>query len=163
MSLEAVGPLLPIMLWDTTLGTIWFIWALFYNIGTKKNMEGHAHYLCIFLRVTYVFFPNNYEFSYFTCLKHKGLSLLSHILNFNECSFLISHILHGFVHIGHILPYFYFIQNQILRFCSFSIQEYSTLCSFSAFLESLSQISLYWAGFNVGTKHGMFWYWASPL
>lgn len=96
------------------------------------------------------------NFRIFTCLKHKGLSLLSDILNSNECSFLISHILHGFVHIGHILPYFYFIQNQILRFCSFSIQEYSALCSFSAFLESLAQISLYWAGFNIGTKHTVF-------
>lgn len=50
----------------------------------------------------------------------------------------------------------FFFQNQILRFCSFFIQEYSTLCSFSAFLESLSQISLCWAGFNLGTKHSMF-------
>lgn len=64
MSPEAVGPLLPIMLRDTILGTIWFIWALFSNIGTKENMEGHAHYLCIFLRATY-FFSNNHEFSYF--------------------------------------------------------------------------------------------------
>lgn len=156
MSLEGVGPLLPIILWDTTLGTIWFIWALFSNIGTKKNMEGHAHYLCIFLRATYVFFLTIMNFHIFTYLQHKGLSLLSDILNSIECSILISHILHGFVHIGHILPYFYFIQNQILRFCSFSIQKYSTLCSFSAFLESLSQISLYWAGFNVGTKHSVF-------
>lgn len=96
------------------------------------------------------------SFHIFTYLKHKGLSLLSDILNSIECSFLISHVLHGFVHIGHMLLYFYFFQNQILRFCSFSIQEYSTLCSFSAFLESLSQISLCWAGFNVGTKHSMF-------
>lgn len=56
MSPEAVGPLLPIMLRDTILGTIWCIWALFSNIGTKENIEGHAHYLCIFLRATYFFF-----------------------------------------------------------------------------------------------------------
>lgn len=55
-------------------------------------------------------------------------------------------------------------QNQV--FFSFSIQEYSTLCSFSAFLgpsfnhftflKEVPQILLHLAGFYMGTKHSMF-------